>query len=73
MSKMRAMDDGSGGPADFNRTRETEDDVEGHVSKTRLTGPERRRLWDLVVGLSGLPDPAPDHQSVLQADARRHR
>ena len=26
---------------------------------TRLSAAERRRLWDLVVGLSGLPDPVP--------------
>ena len=31
------------------------------VPMTRLTSADRRRLWDLVVALSGLPDPAPDH------------
>jgi hypothetical protein len=29
------------------------------VPMTRLDATDRRRLWDLVVGLSGLPDPAP--------------
>lgn len=43
------------------------------VPLTRLTAGDRRRLWDLVVGLAVLPDPAPDHHPVLAADARRHR
>ena len=43
------------------------------VPMTRLTGADRRRLWDLVVELSDLPDPAPDHRPVLATDARRHR
>ena len=43
------------------------------VPMTRLTGADRRRLWDLVVGLSGLPDPAPDPRPIHVADARRHR
>lgn len=30
------------------------------VPGTRLTAGDRRRLWDLVVGLAGLPDPAPE-------------
>ena len=30
------------------------------VPMTRLTRDDRRRLWDLIVGLSGGPDPAPD-------------
>jgi len=30
------------------------------VPATRLTAADRRRLWDLVVGLSGAPDPAPE-------------
>ncbi len=29
------------------------------VRATRLTRADRRRLWDAVVGLSGMPDPAP--------------
>lgn len=42
------------------------------VPQTRLTAGDRRHLWELVVGLSGLSDPAPDHQPVLAAHARRH-
>jgi NAD(P)-dependent dehydrogenase (short-subunit alcohol dehydrogenase family) len=30
------------------------------VPRTRLTGADRRRLWDEVVARSGRPDPAPD-------------
>ena len=29
------------------------------LPSTRLSAADRRRLWDLVVGLSGVPDPAP--------------
>ncbi len=43
------------------------------VPMTRLTGADRRRLWDLVVGMSGLADPAPDHRPIHEADAGRHR
>ena len=38
---------------------------------TRLSKGDRRRLWDLVVRLSGLPDPAPDHRPTPPARARR--
>ena len=34
---------------------------------TRLTGADRRRLWDLVVGMSGLADPAPWRARLLAA------
>jgi NAD(P)-dependent dehydrogenase (short-subunit alcohol dehydrogenase family) len=30
------------------------------VPNTRLSGTDRRRLWDLVVRLAGVADPAPD-------------
>lgn len=30
------------------------------VPMTRLTGADRRRLWDLVVGMSGVADPLPE-------------
>jgi NAD(P)-dependent dehydrogenase (short-subunit alcohol dehydrogenase family) len=30
------------------------------VPNTRLSGADRRRLWDLVVRLADVPDPAPD-------------
>jgi NAD(P)-dependent dehydrogenase (short-subunit alcohol dehydrogenase family) len=42
------------------------------VPTTRLTKADRRRLWDLVVGLAGLPDPAPDRHHLPQEAARRH-
>jgi hypothetical protein len=30
------------------------------IPGTRLSAADRRRLWDMVVGLSGAPDPAPE-------------
>ena len=38
---------------------------------TRLSKGDRRRLWEQVVRLSGLPDPAPDHRPAPHADAGR--
>jgi NAD(P)-dependent dehydrogenase (short-subunit alcohol dehydrogenase family) len=35
------------------------------IPATRLTVADRRRLWDLVVGLSGGPDPAPEARGPL--------
>jgi NAD(P)-dependent dehydrogenase (short-subunit alcohol dehydrogenase family) len=34
------------------------------VPATRVSAADRRRLWDVVVGLSGGPDPAPDGRSA---------
>ena len=33
------------------------------IPSTRLSAAERIRLWDAVVGLSGIPDPVPDHRA----------
>ena len=41
------------------------------VPMPRQSGADRRRLWDLVGGLSGLSDPAPDHRPTHDAVARR--
>ena len=43
------------------------------VPATRLSRADRRRLWDLVVGLSALPDPAPDLRPVLHTPAQETR
>ena len=40
------------------------------IPGTRLTKADRRRLWDLVVGLSGSPDPAPDTTSDATSESR---
>jgi len=42
------------------------------VPTTRLTVADRHRLWDLVVGLTGLPDPAPIHVPILTQQPWRH-
>ena len=34
------------------------------VHMTRLSGSDRRRLWALVVGLTGQPDPGPSHAPI---------
>ena len=34
------------------------------IPSTRLSPARRRRLWDLVVGLAGIDDPAPDREPV---------
>jgi NAD(P)-dependent dehydrogenase (short-subunit alcohol dehydrogenase family) len=31
------------------------------VPRTRLSAADRRRIWDMVVRLAGIPDPVPDH------------
>lgn len=36
---------------------------------TRVTAADRRRLWDLVVGLSGAPDPTPGTEGTLNSEA----
>lgn len=35
------------------------------IPSTRTTTTERGRLWDVVVGLAGIDDPAPDHRAGM--------
>jgi NAD(P)-dependent dehydrogenase (short-subunit alcohol dehydrogenase family) len=55
LAAERAAEDVSGGLF-LDRRRRPFDRVLG----TRLSRPERHRLWDLVAGLAGIPDPLPD-------------
>ncbi len=48
--------DGTGGRLFLDRRPRPFD----RIPSTRLSAADRRRLWDLVVGLSGAPDPAPE-------------